>query len=103
MRHISSIVVTKRLDQIPYLATHKALIESDGSVSFSEATERECKTRVMMLDKGVIGFSGTSAEFESSRIPSVMYLTHAENGTILSNYYTPDPWSKKRKPKEAVY
>lgn len=103
LHHISSIVVTKRLDQIPYLATHKALVESNGSINISEATEGECKTRVLMLDKGVIGFSGTSEEFESSHIPSVTYLTHAENGTVFSDFYTPDPWNKKRKPKEKVY
>lgn len=100
---ISSIVVTKRLDQIPYLATHKALVESDGSVNIRKAAEGEYKTRVMMLDKGVIGFSGTAEEFESSPLTSVTYLTHAENGTILSDFYTPNPWSKKRKIKEEIY
>jgi phospholipid/cholesterol/gamma-HCH transport system ATP-binding protein len=103
VHHISSLVVTKRLDQIPYIAANKAVVESDGAVNIREATETECNTRVLMLDKGVIGFSGTIQEFEQSQLSSVTYLTHAENGTEFSDYYTPDPWSKERKPREETY
>lgn len=94
---ISSLLVTKNLDEIPYLASHRASADEQGAVTIHE--EDAPAIQVMLLDKGEIAFRGSPAEFAESVLPSVTYLTRAENGTILSDYYTPDPWSKKRRPK----
>ena len=39
---------------------------------------------------------------ETSSLPAVTRLTQADNGTIFSDYNPPDPWDKRRKPREAI-
>lgn len=98
---ISSLFVTKRLDQIPYLVTQRADEDGKGGVIIREADEQEQKrTRVMLLDGGRIAFFGSYAEFESSALPAATRLLHPEpNGHTPANY-SPDPWDKRRKPRE---
>lgn len=99
---ISSLYVTKKLDEIPYLATHRAKKTKD-SVIIEEATGANAPpTRVMVLDAGRIVFTGSVAEFESSSLPEVVRLTHAENGTVISDFVTTDPWDKSRRPREQI-
>jgi phospholipid/cholesterol/gamma-HCH transport system ATP-binding protein len=97
---ISSLLVTKSLDEIPYLASHRASVDEKGMVRIRE--EEMPGIQVMLLDEGEIAFMGSPGEFASSALPSVTYMTHAENGTRLSSFYTPDPWSKNRKPKRLL-
>jgi hypothetical protein len=56
----------------------------------------------MVLDAGQIVFTGSVAEFEASTLPVVTRLTQADNGTEFSDFYTPDPWDKARRPKETI-
>ncbi|HXI25215.1 MAG TPA: hypothetical protein VNG71_15230, partial [Pyrinomonadaceae bacterium] len=58
--------------------------------------------RVIVLDAGHIVFSGSVAEFEASALPAVVRLTHAQNGTVISDFATPDPWDKRRRPRERI-
>jgi phospholipid/cholesterol/gamma-HCH transport system ATP-binding protein len=104
IQRISSIYVTKKPYEIPYLATHRAIARPDGSVVIDEVPPQleAPRTRVMVLDAGRIVFSGSVTEFEASTLPVVTRLTHAENGTTLSDFYTPDPWDKARRPKETI-
>jgi phospholipid/cholesterol/gamma-HCH transport system ATP-binding protein len=92
---VSSLLVTKNLEEIPYLATHRAMPDSFDSLGVRE--QDVSGVRVMLLDQGRIAFLGTAAEFSTSQLPAVTYLTRAENGTILSDFYTPDPWSRKNR------
>jgi len=96
---ISSLYVTKKLDEIPYLATHRAKRLS-GGVVIEEATSQLTapRTSVMVLDAGQIVFRGGVAEFETSSLPAVTLLTKAENRTAMSNFVTSDPWDKTRHP-----
>ena len=99
---ISSIYVTKKLDEIPYLARHRA-IQSSGEVKIEEATEANApRTRLLVLDDGQIVFRGSVNQFETSTQLEVARLTHAENGTVLSDYVTSDPWDKRRQPRERL-
>lgn len=99
---ISSLYVTKKLDEIPYLATHRARKTADG-VIIEEATGASAPpTRVIVLDRGKIVFTGSVAEFESSSIPEVVRLTEADNGTVISDFATTDPWDKRRQPREQI-
>ena len=100
---ISSLYVTKKLDEIPYLATHRAQKSSDG-VAIEEAFQKSTAphTRVMVLDAGRIVFTGSAAEFEGSSLPAVTRLTHADNGTTISSFATSDPWDKTRRPRERI-
>lgn len=97
IHNISSLLVTKSLNEIPYLATHRASVDEKGIVRVCE--EEAPAIQVMLLDKGEIAFMGSPDEFAASALPSVTYMTQAENGTRLSDFYTPDPWSKKRRPR----
>jgi hypothetical protein len=94
--------VTKKLDEIPYLATHHAIQTKEGIVVVEASKGAMPKTRVMVLADGRIVFSGSVIEFEQSPLPAVVRLTHAENGTMLSDFVTTDPWDKTRRPRDQI-
>jgi phospholipid/cholesterol/gamma-HCH transport system ATP-binding protein len=101
---MSSIYVTKRLDEFSYLASHTAAVQNDGRVTICKINPATTppRTRILVLDNGRIVFAGGVAEFETSNLPVVTRLTRADNGTVFSDYNPPDPWDKKRKPAEAI-
>ncbi|HSP63171.1 MAG TPA: ATP-binding cassette domain-containing protein [Pyrinomonadaceae bacterium] len=101
---MSSIYVTKRLDEFSYLASHTAAVRNDGPVTISKVSRAITppRTRILVLDSGRIVFAGSVAEFETSSLSVVTRLTQADNGTVFSDYNPPDPWDKKRKPREAI-
>ncbi|HKY30525.1 MAG TPA: ATP-binding cassette domain-containing protein [Pyrinomonadaceae bacterium] len=95
---ISSMYVTKKLDEIPYLASHRA--RGNGtSVVIEETLPR---ARVIVLDEGRIAFEGNIADFESSSVPAVRRLTHWESETVISSFSSSDPWDKRRLPQEPI-
>ena len=96
---ISSLYVTKKLDEIPYLATHRA--GRQGADVIIEEAEVP-GARVIVLDEGRIAFEGSVAEFESSSVPAVTRLRDAENETVLSGFAPSNPWDKTRLPRERV-
>ena len=99
---ISSIYVTKKLDEIPYLANHRAK-KTDNQIVIEETTrEVAARTRVVVLAHGQIIFTGSPDDFETSNLPEVTRLTRADNGTVFSDYATADPWDKRRHPLERV-
>jgi phospholipid/cholesterol/gamma-HCH transport system ATP-binding protein len=104
IQHISSIYVTKKPYEIPYLASHRALAGADGNITIAElASQSEAPlTRVVVIDAGRIVFTGSVDELQASTLPVVTRLTEAENGTTFSDFYTPDPWDKERRPKETI-
>jgi len=105
IQHISSIYVTKQLNEIPYLATHRAIVGPDGTITIDDVASRieaAPRTRVMVLDAGRIVFTGSVTEFAASALPEVTRLTQADKGTTVSDFYTPDPWDKHRRPKETI-
>jgi len=103
LQAMSSIYVTKKLDEIPYIATHRAR-QSDNKVAIEEVTSPEDlpASRVIVLDDGKIVFTGSVAEFEASSLPVVTRLTRAETGRVISDYPVTDPWDKRRRPLERV-
>ena len=99
---MSSLYVTKKLDEIPYLATHRA-VHSSSDVIIEEATPKTApRTRVMVLDEGRIAFTGSVAEFETSPMRAVTRLTHADNEIAVSGFPIADPWDRNRKPRERI-
>ena len=99
---ISSIYVTKKLDEIPYLANYRATKVHDEIV-IEEATETSAPhTRVIVLAHGRIIFTGSVDEFEASTLPEVTRLTEADNGTVFSDYAPADPWDKRSQPRARV-
>lgn len=104
IQRISSIYVTKKLYEIPYLTAHRAVTGPDGNIAIVEVTPQSEAplTKVMVLDAGRVVFTGSVSEFEASTLPVVTRLTQADNGTAFSDFYTPDPWDKGRRPKDAI-
>lgn len=101
--HISSIYVTKELHEIPHLATRRALTDENGVATVRDVGEElELALRVMLLEDGEIVFFDTRREFETSALPVVTHLTHPENERPIVDFYIPDPWSKRRKPRERI-
>lgn len=99
---ISSIYVTKKLDEIYYLASHRAVVTKEGIVIEETTESRAPFTRAMVLQNGQIVFMGSVSEFQQSSLPSVMRLTHADNGTVVSHFETANPWDKSRIPREQI-
>ena len=99
---MSSIYVTKKLDEIPYLATHRAMKRGDSIVIEDARGDNLPPTRVVVLARGKIVFTGSVTEFAASKQAEVLRLTAADNGTVLSNYEPLDPWDKSRQPRERV-
>ena len=68
-----------------------------------EATSKTAPpTRVIVLDEGRIVFTGSVAEFETNPLRAIARLTHADNGTEISDFPVADPWDKTRKPRERI-
>jgi phospholipid/cholesterol/gamma-HCH transport system ATP-binding protein len=102
VNNISSLYVTKRPQEIPYLASYRALEDGKGEISISKAAaEQMPETKIIVLDSGRIAFSGSVAEFEKSTLPAIenLRLVHQTEGP---EYYVANPWDKRRKPKEEI-
>ena len=99
---MSSLYVTKKLAEIPYLATHRAVQSSSGVIIEEVTPKTTPRTRVMVLDEGRIAFTGSVAEFEINPLRAVARLTQADNGTVISDFPVADPWDKSRKPRERI-
>lgn len=100
---ISSLYVTKKLDEIPYLAEHRARQTAEGIIVEDVGPTVEAPaTRVIVLDAGSIVFSGSVSEFNSSSLPVVTRLTKAESEAVISDLSVSDPWDKSRQPLERI-
>jgi phospholipid/cholesterol/gamma-HCH transport system ATP-binding protein len=112
---ISSIYVTKKLYELPYLANYHAVVEQkpghqqgvendparDAGIVITEAPPDQLpRTRVMLLDQGRIMFSGSLAEFQGSDLPLIKELLTFDHHDHSADPYFPDPWDKRRRPKE---
>jgi phospholipid/cholesterol/gamma-HCH transport system ATP-binding protein len=103
VHQISSLYVTKELHEIPYLATRRALIGEKGNVTVIDVGEvQELPLRVMLLEDGEIVFFDTRRKFETSALPVVTHMTRPESDRPVVEFYIPDPWSRKRKPRERI-
>jgi phospholipid/cholesterol/gamma-HCH transport system ATP-binding protein len=99
---ISSLVVTKQLHQIPYLAAHRAAEDAGGSVVIREAATTEAPdVKVMFLHKGRVAFFGTPGEFAANTSPEVLYMTRAGSDAHSAGVVA-DPWDKRRRPRRAA-
>jgi phospholipid/cholesterol/gamma-HCH transport system ATP-binding protein len=79
---ISTLYVTKKLHEIPYLSNNYAAPDGARGFSILEAAARRppSETTVLLLEQGRIAFRGRAAEFEASALPAVTYMTHAGAG-----------------------
>jgi phospholipid/cholesterol/gamma-HCH transport system ATP-binding protein len=103
LNQISSIYVTKKLYEIPYLASYRAEADSTGAISVIQAPpDRLPLTRVILLDSGRLAFCGTVEEFQKSDDPVVKDLIALDHHDQSNEPYFADPWDKKRRPKDEI-
>ncbi len=97
LNRISSIYVTKKLYEIPYLANYSAQ-ENQGNVKVVPVPPAQrAITRVIVLDRGRIEFCGSVAEFETSTSPVVQSLKVLERPGNSQERNHSDPWKSRRK------
>jgi phospholipid/cholesterol/gamma-HCH transport system ATP-binding protein len=100
---ISSIYVTKKMHEIPYLANYRAIDQGKGGFSIKEApADHRPQTRVMLLDSGRITFMGSVDEFQNSNSPLIKEFVALDPHDHSADPYYADPWDKKRKPKRDI-
>jgi len=103
IKQISSIYVTKKIYEIPYLANFHAMARADGKVITLQAPPDDLPgTRVMVLNKGKLFFSGSAAEFKKSGLPAIRELVAHDGHDHSNDPYFTDPWDKRRRPAEAI-
>jgi phospholipid/cholesterol/gamma-HCH transport system ATP-binding protein len=95
---ISSLFVSKELNQIRYLTTHVAIEENGHASVLKSHPDRWSEHRVIVLESGRRTFWGTFAEFESSALPSVLALTHPETLPRAKDDFVPEEWLRAARP-----
>jgi phospholipid/cholesterol/gamma-HCH transport system ATP-binding protein len=73
LEDVSSIFVTHEMNNLDYLSSEYAIVESDGSVVFEKEGERLCliNTGVIMIRTGEIIFSGKDEELREVEDPYI--------------------------------
>jgi ABC-type transporter Mla maintaining outer membrane lipid asymmetry ATPase subunit MlaF len=103
INHVSSIYVTKKVQEFSYLAGYRAVDDGTGQVTVREAAaEERAATRVMVLHSGRIIFLGSMDEFQDSELPTIRELITLDPHDHSRDPYFPDPWDKRRKPREQI-
>ena len=102
INQISSLYVTKKPYEFPYLANYRAETLTNGEIRIIEASSNPPNTRVIVLDAGTIVFDGSAAEFATSEIKAIQDLSTSDRHDHLHQPYFLDPWDKRRHPAEAI-
>ncbi len=103
VNRISSLYVTKKAHEIDYLAHFCAETDSDGNTRSRAAGSTNLpRTRVIVLDAGVIVFDGSVYDFARSELPAIRELVTLERHDHSKDPYFRDPWDKTRHPVEAI-
>jgi phospholipid/cholesterol/gamma-HCH transport system ATP-binding protein len=103
VNHISSLYVTKKTRELDYLAHFRAESDRDGNLSIREAPPANLpRTRVIVLDAGMIVFDGPVEEFAKSDLPAIGELVTLERHDHSTDPYFSDPWDKRRHPAETI-
>ena len=96
INQISSIYVTKKPMEIPYLTNYIARPKVDGITVVEARVEERPDATIIVLEKGQIVFSGSLLSFESSDLPSVRRMLTLDAHDHHLEPYFQDPWDKSR-------
>ncbi|MBO0861178.1 MAG: ATP-binding cassette domain-containing protein [Chloracidobacterium sp.] len=96
LHHTSSILVTKSLHEIPYLARHQAR-DSAQEGPVVEVADHVPGVQVCLLEKGGIAFFGRPQEFAQSSLPAVQHMLHPMTGAARDKFDVDDPWRQNQK------
>lgn len=100
INQMSSIYVTKRVSEIPYLTGYIAMEEGNEIVIREALPDKLPAYRIMVLESGKISFTGSLAEFQTSSLPGVKDLLTLDHHDHAADPHFADPWDKKRQPQE---
>ena len=103
INQISSLYVTKKIHEIPYLTGWRAEALNNGEIRIVEApATNPPKTRIMVLDAGKIVFTGSAAEFATSELKAIQELSTLDRHDHSHEPHFSDPWDQRRQPAEAI-
>src|SRR5689334_7540602 len=103
INHISSLYVTKKIRELDYLSKFRAETLGNGEIRIFEAPPTNLpKTRVIVLDGGMIVLDGTAAEFATSELQVIQALSTLDHHDHAHEPHFTDPWDKRRHPAEAI-
>ena len=103
LQNISSLYVTKKLYEIPYLTNYVASNDENGRVIVRDAPlDRLPKTSIMVLESGRVVFAGSLSEFEACDLPAVKDLLSLDRVDHSTHPYFADPWDKTRLAREKI-
>jgi phospholipid/cholesterol/gamma-HCH transport system ATP-binding protein len=82
LENVASILVTHEMDTVKYITTAYAAVTEKGQVTVKEEGDKFClsNTKILMLRKGRVIFSGTNEEFVQSEDP---YIQKFISGTEM--------------------
>jgi phospholipid/cholesterol/gamma-HCH transport system ATP-binding protein len=98
LHHTSSLLVTKALHEIPYLAKHQAHEGGQGGYVVKVAGYIP-NVRVCLLEEGRIAFFGSPQEFAQSSLPAVQHMLYPMTEATHGELDVDDPWRQNRKTK----
>jgi phospholipid/cholesterol/gamma-HCH transport system ATP-binding protein len=98
LHHISSLLVTKALHEIPYIATHQARADQQGG-HVVKLPEHVPGVHILLLEEGQVVFFGSPQEFAQSPLPAVQHMLHPVTEAIHGELDVADPWRQNRKTK----
>ena len=100
---MSSLYVTKKIYEIPYLANFCAMTGANGEPEIIEASPTSLpKTRVIVLQEGRIVFDGSAEDFGKSELKAIQDLAALDHHEHSKDPYFLDPWDKRRRPAETI-
>lgn len=102
LNKISSIYVTKKPIEIPYLVGFTAVPAAKGTTIVEATPGMLPETRVMVLEAGRVAFLGSSDEFYKCKLASVERMLTLEQHDHSADPYFTDPWDRSRTPKEKL-
>jgi phospholipid/cholesterol/gamma-HCH transport system ATP-binding protein len=100
---ISSLYVTKKPHEIPYLTNYVAVEKDKDKIVIREAPlDRLPRTKIIVLDSGKIAFAGSLDEFQACDLPAVKELLVLDQHDHSADPYFADPWDKARRAHEQL-
>ena len=98
LHHTSSLLVTKALHEIPYVARHQAREDAQGGY-VEPVSGYVPGVQVCLLEEGRIAFFGSPQEFAQSSLLSVQHMLHPMTEATHGRLDVDDPWRQNRETK----
>jgi phospholipid/cholesterol/gamma-HCH transport system ATP-binding protein len=96
LHHTSSLLVTKALHEIPYLARHQAHVDAQGGY-VEPVAGYVPGVQVCLLEEGRIAFFGSPQEFAQSSLKAVQHMLHPMTDVTHGELDVDDPWLQNQK------